>query len=360
MNIVKLPGFCDVHVHFREPGYEYKETMETGILSAMAGGYSDVCTMPNLKPVPDSIENVKCQTSKIPADSLVNIYPYGSITKGQNGEELSDMEAIAPFVIAFSDDGRGVQSDKLMRAAMLKAKNSDKIIVAHCEVNDLLDGGYIHKGEYAKTHGHKGISSESEWKMIERDLRLVKETGCKYHVCHISTKEGVELIRQAKKDGLDVTCETAPHYLILDDGDLREDGYFKMNPPLRSKEDKEALIAGILDKTIDMIATDHAPHAEDEKNKGLKDSVFGIVGLETAFPLMYTYFVKTGLLTLEDLVDLMANKPRKRFNIKFTDIYYEWDLDAEYRINPDDFKSKGRATPFVGTKVYGKIVNSHK
>jgi len=286
-----FPGFCDVHVHFREPGFSYKEDMKTGTQAAAAGGYTHVCTMPNLNPVPDSVEHILPQLQAICDKACIHVYPYGAITVGEKGEELADLEGIARFAIAFSDDGKGVQSDDMMRQAMLRAKALDKIIVAHCEVNDLLHGGYIHDGAYAAQHGHRGICSESEWKQIERDLALVRETGCKYHVCHISTKESVELIRKAKAEGLDVTCETGPHYLVMDDSFLQEDGRFKMNPPLRSKEDRLALVVGILDGTIDMIATDHAPHSAEEKAKGLEKSAFGVVGLETAFPVMYTHFV---------------------------------------------------------------------
>ena len=312
--------------------------------------------MPNLNPVPDSLENLKQQLDLIEKDAKINVYPYASITVGQKGEKLSDMKAMAEKCIAFSDDGRGVQSEELMRQAMLEAKALGKMIVAHCEDNSLLFGGYIHDGEYAEAHNHKGICSESEWKPIERDLKLVEETGCKYHVCHISTKESVELIRQAKAKGLDVTCETGPHYLILDDSDLKEDGCYKMNPPLRSKEDKLALIEGIKDGTIDMIATDHAPHSEEEKSKGLAGSAFGIVGLETAFQLMYTSFVKTGEITLEKLIELMAINPRKRFGIPLNTDYTVWDLDKEYKIKAKDFLSKGKAMPFEDMTVNGKCV----
>ena len=350
-----FPGFCDVHVHFREPGFSYKETIKTGSLASAKGGYSSVCTMPNLKPVPDSIENIQQQLDIIKRDAVIDVYPYASITKEQKGEELSPLSALAPYAIAFSDDGRGVQSEEMMRNAMLEAKRLDKIIVAHCEVNNLLKGGYIHDGQYAKEHNHKGICSASEYEQIERDITLAKETGCKYHVCHISTKESVELIRKAKKDGVDITCETAPHYLILDDSDLQEDGKFKMNPPLRSKEDKLALIQGVVDGTIDMIATDHAPHSKEEKSKGLAGSVFGIVGIETAFSLMYTYLVKTGIITLEKLIEIMAENPKKRFGIKDDDSYSVWALEEEYVVNPEEFISMGKATPFEGHTL--KAVN---
>lgn len=349
-----FPGFCDVHVHFREPGFSYKETILSGSSAAAHGGYTAVCTMPNLKPVPDCAENLKVQTEMIKAVDMINIYPYGAITVGQLGERLSDMENISKDAIAFSDDGRGVQSEQLMKEAMLKAKALNKIIVAHCEDNSLLCGGYIHKGVYAETHGHRGICSESEWKPIKRDLKLVKETGCSYHVCHISCKESVDLIRQAKAEGLDVTCETAPHYLRLDENDLMENGKFKMNPPLRSKEDREALIKGITDGTIDMIATDHAPHSEEEKSRGLEKSAFGVVGLETAFGVLYTGLVKKGIITLEKLIELMAINPRARFNIPIGDDFTVWALDEKYTVNPDEFLSMGKATPFDKAEVYGK------
>ena len=354
-NVVFLPGFCDVHVHFREPGFSYKETIATGSASAAAGGYTAVCTMPNLKPVPDSKEHLREQLAIIEQDAIIHVYPYASITVGQMGQELSDLEGMAPDCIAFSDDGRGVQSDDMMRAAMIRAKALGKMIVAHCEVNDLLRGGYIHDGDYAREHGHRGICSESEYAQVARDLELVREIGCAYHVCHISAKETVELIRRAKAEGLDVTCETGPHYLVLDDGDLQEDGRFKMNPPLRSPADREALIEGLLDGTIDMIATDHAPHSAEEKSRGLEKSAMGVVGIETAFPLLYTYLVKTGLITLERLIELMAVNPRKRFNIPMNEEDYSvWDLSKEYTIDPEDFLSKGRATPFAGWKVSGE------
>ena len=349
-----FPGFCDVHVHFREPGFSYKETVKSGSMAAAHGGYTAVCTMPNLNPVPDSAEHIDEQLAIIESDATVHIYPYASITVGQNGKELSDMDALAKKAIAFSDDGRGVQNDEMMRSAMKRAKELDKIIVAHCEVNELLRGGYIHDGEYARAHGHRGICSESEYLQIERDIELVKEIGCKYHVCHISTKQSVDAIRRAKAMGVDITCETGPHYLILDDSDLQEHGRFKMNPPLRSKEDREALIQGILDGTIDMIATDHAPHSAEEKSRGLEKSAFGIVGLETAFSLMYTHFVRTGKLTLERLIELMAINPRKRFNIPMGEDYSVWRLDERYTVNPDEFLSMGRATPFEGDTLYAQ------
>ena len=355
-NCVVFPGFCDVHVHFREPGFSYKETVATGSRSAAAGGYTAVCTMPNLNPTPDSVENIKLQTAIIERDSVINVYPYGTITVNEAGNELSDMEGMRDIAIAFTDDGRGVQSDEMMRSAMQRAKSLGKMIVAHCEVNSLLKGGYIHDGEYARAHNHRGICSASEYEQIARDIELVKEIGCSYHVCHISTKESVEIIRQAKKDGVDITCETGPHYLVLDDSDLQEHGRFKMNPPLRSREDREALIEGILDGTIDMIATDHAPHSAEEKSKGLEKSAFGIVGLETALPVLYTRLVKTGVLTLERLVDLLCINPRKRFGIPQGDDFTVWDLNSEITVDPEKFLSLGRATPFENEKLFGECV----
>ena len=351
-----FPGFCDVHVHFREPGFSYKETIATGCASAARGGYTAVCTMPNLNPTPDSLEHLNLQRNIIESDACIHVYPYGTITVGEVGEELADLEAMAPYVCGFSDDGRGVQSDDMMRAAMVKAKEMGKMIVAHCEVNELLRGGYIHDGQYAKAHGHRGICSESEWAQIARDLELVKEIGCAYHVCHISTKESVDIIRKAKAQGVDVTCETGPHYLILDDSDLQEDGRFKMNPPLRSAEDKAALIAGIIDGTIDMIATDHAPHSAEEKIRGLEKSAFGVVGLETAFAAMYTHLVKPGIITMERLLELLVDNPRKRFNLPLGLDFSVWDLSREYTVDPAEFQSMGKATPFTGMKFYGRCL----
>lgn len=351
-NCYLFPGFVDVHVHLREPGFSYKETIKSGTAAAARGGYSVVCSMPNLNPAPDSMENLKIQQDIIDRDAVIDVYPYGCITVGQKGEKLADICGMAEEVIAFSDDGRGVQNDDMMLEAMREAVRLGKIIAAHCEDNSLLEGGYIHKGEYAKLHGHRGICSESEFKPIERDLKLAEETGCKYHVCHVSTKESVELIRQAKKRGVNVTCETAPHYLILTDANLEEDGRFKMNPPLRSELDRLALIEGIKDGTIDMIATDHAPHSAEEKSKGLEKSMMGIVGIETSFSLMYTHFVKTGIITLEKLIELMSINPAKRFGIENKG-YTVFDLDAEYVINSDDFLSMGKSTPFEGKRVSG-------
>ena len=351
-----FPGFCDVHVHFRQPGFSYKETIKSGSLAAAHGGYTAVCTMPNLNPVPDSIPHLKEQLDIIEKDAVIHVFPYGAITVSELGKELSDLEGMAPSVIAFSDDGKGVQEEEMMRQAMIRAKALGKIIAAHCEVNELLHGGYIHDGSYAALHGHKGICSESEWRQIERDVRLSKETGCSYHVCHISCKESVEIIRKAKAEGIDVTCETGPHYLIYTEDDLKEDGKYKMNPPLRSKEDRAALIEGIKDGTIDMIATDHAPHSAEEKAKGLSGSAFGIVGLETAFPLLYTHLVKPGVITMEKLMELLCFAPRKRFGISSDAGFSVWDLDREYEIDPKDFLSMGKATPFEGMKVSGRCL----
>lgn len=353
-----FPGFCDVHVHFRKPGFSYKESIYTGSLAAAHGGYTAVCTMPNLSPAPDGIENLKAQTDIIKEEAIINVYPYGTITVAREGKELSDMESLAGKVIAFSDDGSGVQSEEMMLNAMMKAKALGAIIAAHCEDNSLLFGGCIHDGKFAKENGFKGISSESEYKQIERDLALAEKTGCKYHVCHISTKESVKLIANAKKRGVDVTCETAPHYLVLDDSFLRDEGCFKMNPPLRDKTDREALIEGIKDGTIDMIATDHAPHILEEKSKGLKNSAFGIVGLESAFPLMYTKLVKTGIITMDKLLELMVYNPKKRFNIPDNGDYTIWDLNKDIEITTEFFLSKGKSSPFINEKLKGECVGT--
>lgn len=355
-NYIIVPGLCDVHVHFREPGFSYKENIASGSAAAAHGGYTAVCTMPNLSPVPDCAEHLKAQLDAIDKSAVIEVIPYGAITVGEKGEELSDMESMADNVCAFSDDGRGVQNDSMMREAMAKAKRLGKIIAAHCEDNSLLFGGYIHDGEYAKAHGHRGISSESEYRQIERDLRLAEETGCAYHVCHISTKESVELIRQAKERGVDVTSETAPHYLVLCDEDMREDGRFKMNPPLRSREDKQALIEGIKDGTIDMIATDHAPHSAEEKGRGLEKSLMGVVGLETAFPVLYTELVKKNIITLERLVELMSFKPKERFEIDTGCDFAVFGIDEPYKTDPNEFLSMGRATPFAGREVFGRCL----
>lgn len=351
-----VPGLCDVHVHFREPGFSYKETIASGSAAAAHGGYTAVCTMPNLDPVPDSAEHLQVQLDAIKRGAAIKVLPYGAITVGEKGEKLADMEAMSDKVCAFSDDGKGVQNDEMMREAMTAAKRLGKIIAAHCEDNSLLFGGYIHDGEYARMHGHRGISSASEYKQIERDLRLAEETGCAYHVCHISTKESVELIRQAKARGVNVTCETAPHYLVLCDEDMQEDGRFKMNPPLRSREDKQALIEGINDGTIDMIATDHAPHSAEEKGRGLEKSLMGVVGLETAFPVLYTELVMKNIITLDRLVELMSFKPKERFGIDTNNDFAVFDISEAYKIDPEDFLSMGRATPFAGREVFGRCL----
>ena len=349
-----LPGFCDVHVHFREPGFSYKETIATGSKAAAHGGYTAVCTMPNLDPVSDTVDHLNEQISIIENDACIHVYPYAAITVGQKGEELADLDGMAGSCIAFSDDGHGVQSDDMMREAMIRARSLGKIITAHCEVNSLLHGGYIHDGNYAREHGHRGICSVSEWGQIARDLKLAAETGCAYHVCHISTKESVDIIRKAKAEGVDVTCETAPHYLLLDDSMLEEDGKWKMNPPIRSASDREALIEGLIDGTIDCIATDHAPHSAEEKSRGLEKSAFGIVGIETAFPLLYTYLVQPGIITMEKLEELLVYNPRRRFGIPLGNDYSVWNLAAEWNITPElDFLSMGKATPFEGWRVSG-------
>lgn len=351
-----IPGLVDVHVHLREPGFSYKETIKTGTAAAKAGGYRAVCSMPNLNPVPDSLENLKVQLDIIGHDAAVRVLPFGAVTVGEKGKRLSDMEAMAPYVAGFSDDGRGVQSDALMREAMVTAKALGKVISAHCEVNSLLGGGYIHDGQYAREHGHRGISSESEWRMIERDVSLAAETGCAYHVCHISAKESVGIIRQAKKSGVDITCETAPHYLVLCDGDLREDGRFKMNPPLRSAQDRDALIEGIIDGTVDIIATDHAPHSAEEKSRGLEKSLMGVVGLECAFPVMYTELVRTGIIPLEKLISLMSINPAARFSIPDDGKRAVFRIGSGYTVDPERFLSKGRSTPFEGREVFARCL----
>ena len=350
-----FPGFCDVHVHFREPGFSYKETIRTGSEAAAAGGYTAVCPMPNLDPVPDCRAHLDQELAIIRRDALVGVYPYAAISVGEKGEVLADLEDM-PEAVAFSDDGRGLQSDALMREAMRRAKAMGRLIVAHCEVNELLRGGYIHDGAYAAAHGHRGICSESEWRQIARDLELAAETGCAYHVCHISAKESVRLIREAKKSGVDVSCETAPHYLVLDDGDLEEDGRFKMNPPLRDRTDREALLEGLLDGTIDCIATDHAPHSAEEKSRGLAGSAFGIVGLETAFPVLYTSLVTAGTVPLELLLDRLVTRPRARFSLPLGTDFSVGDLNAEYADDPAAFRSRGRATPFAGRTVRGRCL----
>ena len=361
-SFVILPGFVDVHVHLREPGFSYKETIRTGSLAAAHGGYTTVCAMPNLNPVPDSMETLQPELDAIQKDAVIRVLPYGAITKGEQGGELADLDAMAPYVVAFSDDGKGVQDRDMMRRAMMEAKRLGKLIVAHCEDNSLLRGGYIHDGAYAKAHGHRGICSESEWRPIQRDLELVRETGCGYHICHISTKESVDLIRKAKAEGLDVTCETGPHYLLLDDSCLQEDGCFKMNPPLRDKADREALLEGLADGTIDMIATDHAPHSAEEKGRGLEKSAMGIVGLETAFPLLYTELVKPGVISMERLMELLHDAPCRRFDLPQGEIdgphadFTVFDLSASYPIDPADFLSQGKATPFTGWPVQARCL----
>ncbi len=352
---IVFPGFADVHVHFREPGFSYKGTIKDGTLAAAHGGYTTVCTMPNLKPVPDNYEHLKEEMDIINKDAVISVVPYGSITVNEEGEEIAALDEMKDYVVAFSDDGRGIQDGEVMRKAMLQAKALGKIVVAHCEVNSLLHGGYIHDGIYAKEHGHRGICSASEYEEIARDCQLALETGCKYHVCHISTKESVEIIRKYKAMGADVTCETAPHYLVLDENDLKEEGRWKMNPPLRSREDKEALIKGLQDGTIDMIATDHAPHSPEEKSRGLEKSPFGIVGIETSFQVCYTYLVKKGIISLEKLIELLAINPRKRFNLPYNG-YTVWDLEEKTIIDSSKFLSKGKATPFEGYEVYGKNI----
>lgn len=358
-----FPGFADVHVHFREPGFSYKETIRSGSMAAARGGYTAVCTMPNLHPVPDSLAHLRAQTEIIDRDAAVRVVPFGALTVGEKGETPSDIEGLAPYVAGFSDDGRGVQDPGLMRELMQRCKAVGKVISAHCEVNDLLHGGVIHDGDWARAHGIPGISSESEWRMIERDLALAAETGCAYHVCHISTKESVDLIRDAKKSGVDVTAETAPHYLTLTDADLRDEGRFKMNPPIRSYEDQDALIAGVCDGTVDMLATDHAPHSIEEKSRGLRDSLMGVVGLETAFPVVYTKLCLSGIVPLSRILEMLTAAPQKRFALGAGAIqtgkradFNVWNLDRTYAVEPDRFATMGRATPFAGWTVTGKCV----
>lgn len=360
-NVIIIPTFADVHVHLREPGFFYKETIRTGTMAAARSGYGLLMSMPNLQPVPDCLANLEQELKIIKKEACIDVIPYGSITKGEKGQELSDMEEMAPFVAGYSDDGVGLNSPELMESAMKIAKKTGKLIAAHCEDMELRAGGYIHAGSYAAQHGHKGICSESEYKPIERDLKLAAKTGCRYHVCHVSAKESVQLIREAKQVGIDVTCETAPHYLTLTDDMLKEDGRFKMNPPIRSKQDREALIEGILDGTIDMIATDHAPHSAEEKAKGLEGSAMGITGLETSFPVIYTELVKTGILSLDKVLELMCYNPRKRFGLAMPDMdtdYAVWDLETEYSIDSESFISMGKATPFDGWKVYGRCLKT--
>ena len=363
-----LPGLVDVHVHFREPGFLYKETIATGSKAAAHGGYTTVCTMPNLKPEPSTLDKLNVQRDIIKKDAIVRVIPYGTITSNQSGRGvLSDMEAMAPYVCAFSDDGKGIQADSLMEEAMNKAKSLGKMIVAHCEDETLVaKGAYINDGQYAKEHGIVGISKESEWKQIERDLKLVQKTGCPYHICHVSTKESVDLIREAKKHSINVSAETAPHYLLLNETDLKDLGCFKMNPPLRGIEDQKALIVGIKDGTIDVIATDHAPHSDEEKARGLKDSPFGIVGLEAAFPTLYTDLVLKQVITFEELIKLMAIKPRQRFNLPEVYIDENYiadfiivDLEKQFEINSQDFESQGHSTPFDHKLVQGLVEQTY-
>ena len=358
-----VPGLVDVHVHLREPGFSYKETMATGTAAAARGGYTAVCAMPNLNPVPDSAEHLAAELEAIRRGALIGVYPYGALTVGERGEAMSDIASLAASVAAFSDDGRGVQSEGMMRECMRAVAKTGKILAAHCEVDSLLNGGYIHDGGYARAHGHRGICSESEWREVERDIRLAEETGCAFHVCHVSTKESVTLIREAKRRGADVTAETAPHYLLLTDADLQEDGRFKMNPPLRGEADRAALIEALLDGTIDMIATDHAPHSAEEKSRGLEKSAMGVVGLECAFAVLYTGLVEKGVITLEKLTELMSAAPARRFKLPGGAIeagkpanLAVFDTDTEYKIDPAEFASMGRATPFEGWRVKGKCL----
>ena len=354
---VIFPGFCDVHVHFREPGFSYKETIKTGSLAAARGGYTEVFAMPNLNPVPDSVPHLNEELELINRDAVISVRPYGALTEGEKGRFSADLEGMAPLVIAFSDDGKGVQDAGMMREVMARCASLNKVLAAHCEDESLLHGGYIHDGRYAAAHGHRGICSASEWKPIERDLKLAAETSVKYHVCHVSAKESVKLIRDAKRSGVNVTCETAPHYLLLDENDLIEDGRFKMNPPLRSREDREALLEGLADGTIDVIATDHAPHSAEEKARGLEKSPFGIVGIETAFPLVYTHLVKKGVIPMDRLLELLVTNPRDRFGLALSNGDWAlWDLSEEYAIDPDGFLSMGKATPFAGWKVLGRCL----
>ncbi|MGI5978385.1 MAG: dihydroorotase [Oscillospiraceae bacterium] len=361
-NCFVFPGFSDVHVHLREPGFSFKETIATGTAAAARGGFTSVCTMPNLDPVPDCAETLAQELHLIRQDACVHVFPYGSITAGERGNALSEMDELAPLVCAFSDDGVGVQDEALMEGAMRRAKSLGKLIVSHCEMNALLRGGCVHDGVYAHAHDLPGISSESEWRMVERDIRLVRKTGCSYHVCHVSTKESVDLIRRAKAEGLDVSCETAPHYLTLCDEDLQDDGRFKMNPPIRSRADREALIEGVKDGTVDIISTDHAPHTAEEKSGGLRGAKNGVVGLETAFPVLYTELVKPGVITLERLVELLHDAPMRRFGIgtplapgQPADLTV-FDLCGKYTVDPTEFKTMGRATPFEGWRVNGRCL----
>lgn len=360
---IVVPGLVDVHVHLREPGFSFKETMETGTAAAARGGYTAVCAMPNLNPVPDSAEHLAVELEAIRRGAKVRVYPYGSLTVGERGLEMADISAMADAAVAYSDDGRGVQDEDMMRECMRAVAATGKLLAAHCEVDSLLKGGYIHDGAYARAHGHRGICSESEWREVERDIRLAEETGCAFHVCHVSTKESVRLVREARARGVNVTAETAPHYLLLTEEDLQEDGRFKMNPPLRERADRDALIEGLLDGTIGMIATDHAPHTPEEKSRGLEKSPMGVVGLECAFPVLFTGLVEKGVVTLEKLVELMSSAPAKRFGIPGGEIEVGkpanlavFDMDTEYTIDSSEFASMGRATPFEGWRVRGKCL----
>lgn len=360
---IVVPGLVDVHVHLREPGFSFKETMETGTAAAARGGYTAVCAMPNLNPVPDSAEHLAVELEAIRRGAKVRVYPYGSLTVGERGLEMADISAMADAAVAYSDDGRGVQDEDMMRECMRAVAATGKLLAAHCEVDSLLKGGYIHDGAYARAHGHRGICSESEWREVERDIRLAEETGCAFHVCHVSTKESVRLVREARARGVNVTAETAPHYLLLTEEDLQEDGRFKMNPPLRERADRDALIEGLLDGTIGMIATDHAPHTQKEKSRGLEKSPMGVVGLECAFPVLFTGLIEKGVVTLEKLVELMSSAPAKRFGIPGGEIEVGkpanlavFDMDTEYTIDSSEFASMGRATPFEGWRVRGKCL----
>lgn len=359
-------GFTDLHVHFREPGYSYKETIRTGSLAAARGGYTTVCTMPNLNPVPDSLRHLDLEQEIIDRDAVIQVLPYASITLGRKGEQLVDFSSLKGRCVAFSDDGSGVQSREMMLKAMEAAADNGCIIAAHCEDNSLLRGGYIHDGAWCHEHGHKGICSESEWGQIKRDLKLAELTGCRYHVCHISTAESVDLVRRAKDRGVRVSCETAPHYLALCENDMMEDGRFKMNPPLRSSADRDALIAGLNDGTIDAIATDHAPHSPEEKSKGLEHSAMGISGLETAFPVLYTYLVMSGKVSLQRILEALTSSPRKAFGLPpvleegaAADIAII-DTRTEFTIDSSRFLSLGHSTPFEGKRVQGKVLMTIK
>lgn len=356
---IRIPALVDMHVHFREPGFSQKETILSGSSAAMCSGYSDVFTMPNLNPAPDSIDNLNIQKGIIARNSLIGVHPYATITLDRKGEgELVNIKELAPLVPGFSDDGCGVQSEDLMRRAMEQCAEAGSIIVEHCEVNSLLHNGYMHAGAYARTHGHRGICSESEWREVERNIRLSEETGCRLHICHISTKESVQLIREAKARGVKVTCETAPHYLLLNERCMGEDGCWKMNPPLRGVDDQMALLAGIQDGTIDVIATDHAPHTDEEKSRGLEHSAFGIVGIECAFPLMYTYLVRTGFITLDRLVELMSTRAREIMGLPIGISWATFEVETPYEIDPRKFISKGHSTPFAGWQVYGRCTET--